>query len=245
MKRRGGIGSSELKLAARGRPDDAGGRRVRIGRDFQRRQRRRVAHEQRLVIGNEQARIALGEQMRLKDVVLRRGNFRAGFVDDESQQVIVKVLTDTGQVRLYGDAKLFQIVGRTDAGEEQKLRRADSTGADYYLAHRLHGMDFAVTLVDDAAAAPVLNKKPLTARSGFDRQVAAIMRRREKSDCGAASAAVANGRVRVADADQFGSGKVMIDRMAGADSALNKSVGERIGASVPRDRERPADAVIA
>ena len=69
--------------------------------------------------------------MRLKDVVLRRGNFPAGFVDDESQQVIVKVLTDTGQVRLHGDAKLFQIVGRTDAGEEQKLRRADSTGADY------------------------------------------------------------------------------------------------------------------
>ena len=114
------------------------------------------------------------------------------------------------------------------------------------LAHRLHGMDFAVTLVDDAAAAPVLNKKPLTARSGFDRQVAAIMRRREKSDCGAASAAVANGRVRVADADQFGPGKVMIDRMAGADSAPSiKASVSGLGLVFREIVERPADAVIA
>jgi hypothetical protein len=39
------------------------------------------------VIRDEQARIALGEQVSLKDVVLRRRNFPAGFVDDESQQV--------------------------------------------------------------------------------------------------------------------------------------------------------------
>jgi hypothetical protein len=197
------------------------------------------------VIGNEQARIALGEQMSLKDVVLRHRNFPAGFVDDESQQVIVKILADTAQVRLHGDAKLFQIVGGTDAGEEQKLRRPDGAGAGNHLVRRPHGIEFAVALVDDAAAASGLDQKPMAARSGFDCEVTAIMRRREKSGCGAASAAVANGRVRVADADQFGSGKVMIDRMAGADSALNKSVGERIGASVPRDRERPADAVIA
>ena len=32
-----------------------------------------------------------------------------------SLQMIVQILTDAGQVRLYGDAELFQVIGRTDA----------------------------------------------------------------------------------------------------------------------------------
>ena len=45
--------------------------------------RRRIAHKERLMIGHREAWIALGEQMSFKDVVLRRGNFPARFVDDE------------------------------------------------------------------------------------------------------------------------------------------------------------------
>jgi len=79
------IGGGKLELAARGRADDAGRGRVGVGRDFQRRQRRRIAHEQRLMIGDEKARITFGEQVRLENVVVRRRDFPAGFMDDESQ----------------------------------------------------------------------------------------------------------------------------------------------------------------
>jgi hypothetical protein len=44
---------------------------------------RRIAHKERLMIWHCETWIAFGEQMSFKDVVLRRGNFPARFVDDE------------------------------------------------------------------------------------------------------------------------------------------------------------------
>jgi hypothetical protein len=107
MERRRRIVGGELKFAARDGPNDAGRDRIGARRDFKCRQRRRLAREQRLVIGHREPRIAFGEDVGFEDVVLRRRNVTARFVDDEGQKVIVEVLADAAQIGLHLDAELF------------------------------------------------------------------------------------------------------------------------------------------
>ena len=183
--------------------------------------------------------------MGFEDVVLGRGNFAAGFVDGKSQKMIVEVLSDPARVGVDADAELVQIVSRPDPGKQEKVRRSDRAGADDDLGCGIAGMQFAVVLIDDAFTSSVLDHEPMAARAGLDSQIATIVRGYEESQSNVATTAVAHRRgIGIADADEFRARKIVINWMAGVDRSLDKSVGQRIGMGVAKDRKRATDAVI-
>ncbi len=97
------------------------------------------------------------------------------------------------------------------------MRRADGAAADDDLARGARGMEFAIALIDDAAATAFLDQEPLAARAGLHRQITPVVRGLEKRHRGAAAPAVARRRgVGVADAEQLRTGKIVVDRMTGA-----------------------------
>src|SRR5271156_2181352 len=196
------------------------------------------------MIGSRKARIALGEKMSFEDVVIWRRNLPTGFVNDEGQKMVVQILADPPQVRLHTDAELMQIVGRADAGQEEKVRRADGARADYDFAISPRGMELAAAPVDDAVATAFLDQKAVAASSGPYCQIAPVMCRLEKSRRRAAAATVPRRRsVGVADANQFGAGEIIVDRMAVLDGGLDKGVGQRVWRRVARNRKRSARAM--
>src|ERR1700689_787919 len=100
-------------------------------------------------------------------------------------------------------------------------------------------------LIHDAFTLSVLDHEPMAARAGLHSQVAAIVRGYEESQGNAAAAAVAHRRsIGIAGADEFRPRKIVINRMAGVDRCLDKSVGQRIGMGVAKDRKRATDSVI-
>jgi hypothetical protein len=125
------------------------------------------------------------------------------------------------------------------------MRRADGAAADDDFACGAHSVELALALVDQAVAAPVLDQEPMVAGSGLHRQVTTVVRGLEERLRGVAAAAVANGQVGQADANQIGSGKVVIDRVAGAQSGLDEGFRQRIRIGDARHSKRSARAVIA
>jgi hypothetical protein len=89
-----GIGAGQPNLPARDRSDDSRCDGVSVDRYVEIGQGRGLVHEQRLMVGPDQARIGLCEQMRLQNIVARRGNRPLGFMDDEGQEMILQVLAD-------------------------------------------------------------------------------------------------------------------------------------------------------
>ena len=108
------------------------------------------------------------------------------------------------------------------------MRRADGAGADNDFGGSPHSLDLALALIGHALAASVLDQKPMAARPGLNCQVTTVVRGREERHSCIAATAVANGQVGQADADQNGSGKVVIDRMAGAERGIDEGFRQRI-----------------
>src|SRR5690606_21362652 len=73
-----------------------------------------------------------GGAVQLRVIVV--GVVAGAFGDHEQVEMVLHVGADAGQVvyRFYADR--FQVVGRTDAGLHQQLRRADGAAADDHLA---------------------------------------------------------------------------------------------------------------
>ena len=81
--------------------------------------------------------------------------------------MLLQVLADVGVVDEDLDAVLAQVLGRTDAGQHQELRRAVGAGREDHLARGARG----AAGVLDADGAPVLDDDPAHVRAGLDGEV--------------------------------------------------------------------------
>ncbi|MCY1346045.1 hypothetical protein D9M69_321200 [compost metagenome] len=70
--------------------------------------------------------------------------------------VVLQVLADAGQVHPQRNAQALQLGGRADAGEHQRLRRAEGAGGEDHLAPRAHFLDLLAVVVAHPDAARAL-----------------------------------------------------------------------------------------
>ena len=74
-------------------------------------------------------------------------------VDDlHDVDVIVQVRADAGQILGDANAVRAQMVGRTDAGQQQQLRRIDRAAAEDYFARLGAGQSAVMAIVDAGRA---------------------------------------------------------------------------------------------
>ncbi|MCY1354775.1 hypothetical protein D9M69_411670 [compost metagenome] len=88
--------------------------------------------------------------------------------------VVLQVLPDTGQVHQHGDAQAPQFPGWADAGQHQRLRRAEGPGGEDHLAARAHFLDLLAVVVAHADAALALEDQAVEGGIEEEPQVAAI-----------------------------------------------------------------------
>ena len=91
------------------------------------------------------------------------------------REVIVEVFADTGKVMHHGNADLLQVPCRTDAGEHEKLGRADGARGDDHFARRLDAFDRVAIDDLDALGAAVLHDDAVDRDAGADGEVGLFM----------------------------------------------------------------------
>src|SRR6516165_2967835 len=79
-----------------------------------------------------------------------------------------------------------ELLGVTDAGEHQHLRRVDGTGGKKHLSVGMHGAGLASLLIDQSNDAGSFDEQTRNKRPGFDAKVFAPEGRPQISDRGAA-----------------------------------------------------------
>src|SRR6185437_16231819 len=79
------------------------------------------------------------------------------------------------------DAEFLELHGRPDAGQQQRLDRADRAGRQDHLAAAARDLRFAVLLEAHAGRAPAVELDALDQAAGFKPKVAAAERGLEKS----------------------------------------------------------------
>src|SRR3546814_2363051 len=86
--------------------------------------------------------------------------------------------------------KVLQLPARTDARQQQDLRRADGAGCEDHLAAAAHLCGAALATVGDARCAAAIEDHPLGVRVCDDVEVGAFAGRVQIADRGAAAPAV-------------------------------------------------------
>ena len=96
---------------------------------------------------------------------------RFGTLDDVDVEMILQILADARQVEHHRHAERAQLAGRTDAGEEQKLRRVDRAAGEHHFLSGSNSVPPAAACIFDADRAAVLDEVARRLRLGEDGEV--------------------------------------------------------------------------
>src|SRR5690242_4184714 len=95
--------------------------------------------------------------------------------------MVLEVLADAGEIMHDRDAEPSKIVGRTDAGQEEKLGRVDGSAADDDLGVGVGLLQLPPGQELDTPTTSTLHMNPGGVGVGQDRQVRTDARRSEES----------------------------------------------------------------
>ena len=160
-------------------------------------------------------------------------------------QMVVQVLADARQVDRRRDADRAQVIGRTDAGEHQELRRAEGAGADDHLARGEGLAGLAAHGVGQAEGPPLVEQHPLAERAGPDGQRGV---RRDTPQVGpgrGGAQAALDVHVEAAEALLPRAVDVAGRREAGLAAGLEEGPAERVELGLAADPDRPLAAAVA
>src|SRR5580692_4286254 len=158
--------------------------------------------------------------------------------------MIAQILANALELVANLDADAFEPFWLADAGQFQKLRRIDRTGADDDLPVGAGFVLLAVCIVAHADAALALDQQAFGQRVGLDRQVWPPSRRIQIADGGAHPATTADRRL--GHADTVLRRAVIVPGVGDADLAgrLDQRVVNRPALVTFADLQRPAAAAV-
>ena len=158
--------------------------------------------------------------------------------------MVVQVAPDAGQVGDDVDAEPPELLGRTDAREQQQLRRLDRAAADDHLALGADLRDGAVADDLDADAPPTLEQQPLRAGSRQHGEVGRTRDRRQEGGRGALADAVLDVELAERDAVETLAVVVVVEGDARLLRRGDDRGVERMRLVAREHVQRPARAVV-
>src|SRR3546814_12066298 len=142
----------------------------------------------------------------------------------------------------HRNIKGLQVPARTDARQQQDLRRADGAGCEDHLAAAARRCGAALATVGDARCAAAIEDHPLGVRVCDDVEVGAFAGRVQIADRGAAAPAVLRRKLEVAGALLPTAVETLPRGAAEFADSLAEPVAQRAADAPVGHRQRPAAA---
>ncbi len=136
-------------------------------------------------------------------------------VCDDDVDVVLEVLADAGQIVDHLDAGPCEFVRRSDARQQQELRRVDGAGAEHDFGRGIGLLHLAQPQILDTDGAAVLDQQARRQYAGGQRQVRPVQDRAHEGARRAVSLAILDRELEQADAVLHRAVEVLVIGVAG------------------------------
>ncbi len=157
--------------------------------------------------------------------------------------MILQILADAGKVELHRYPEGAKLLGGTDAGEQQQLRRVDGAAGEHHFPRGPHLIQLAAAHIFNADGAVHLDQYPGRLRLGANGEIFALGDRMQIGRGRAAALAVFLRHLKQTAAELHCAVKIGIERNPGLLRRLEEDVTQRVGVRPLGDVERPVAAV--